>query len=207
MNGVKRSLQTACGPEFTFTTGNKNDLSNWEGLDNGATTTLSSYCVDHNCCGQGASSGTNACRDWNSSSSYEICPNSCNGDNSCRNIASSSNTSTISIETGACNGVDSCTGIAQFAADGSTVKVETLACQGVNACTNIKGDSNVVANVLVEASQCITANACENCGSDSTFTGVFNADPVCCDVVQGETNGNFLDIACNEALSGEYKKN
>ena len=177
MKGVKRSLQTTC-PVFSKTgSGGANNLVNWTGTDSGSSITLSAYCATNNCC-----TGPNACgSNWNTAATYTVCPNSCQGSNSCR-------------------------GIAQSAASGSTIEIEEGACVGISSCENIKGDSSVLANVLVEASQCVTDNACENCGSDSAFTGVFNANQNCCDAVEMESNGNLVDIACHDNISGKKMK-
>ena len=232
MKGTKRSLQ-AC-PVFSYDgSGGVNNLNNWTGNDNGSSTTLKNYCMANNCCGLSSTTPTaNACKNWNTSSStYEICPNSCNGDESCLAIARFANGSTVKIGSDACKGIQTCIGIAKNSSS-ATVEVQMNACDGDNACSNIalegtgsatvevqmnacdgsqackfiRRDSTAEANVLIEASECATASECQNCGRDSDFTGIFDANQSCCDVVNTGENNNFLDTACHESNVPSGKK-
>ena len=173
MDGVKRSLQTTC-PVFTKTgSGGANNLDKWTGTDSGSSITLSAYCDTNTCC-----TGQNACgSNWNTAATYTVCPNSCQGTNSCNGIAKSS-------------------------ASGSAVQIERGACVGQSACQDIRRSSTVVVNIFVEASECTNDNECENCGRDSVFNGIFTANKSCCDAKTGESNGNFFDSACHDDISG-----
>lgn len=253
MKGTKRSLQTIC-PVFSTTVSSNadaNNLNNWTGTDpdTGNSITLGTYCLDNNCC-----SGTDACSNWNTSSTYEICPNSCDGIRSCRAIARDSSSATVKVGSDACKGYHACITIARDSSS-ATVEVQMNACDGDNACSNIalKGTgsatvevqmnackglhacraiardslsatveiqmnacdgvvacqdickfSTYVANVLVETSECVGTSECENCGRDSDFTGIFDTNQSCCDVVTGEDA--FLDSACHESMMPSGKK-
>ena len=258
MKGTKRSLQSAC-PTFSKTAaGGVNNLENWTGTDNGGSLTLKQYCMANLCCGLSSTTLTaDACSNWNDQSTYEICPNSCNGDASCRAIAKNANGSTVKIGNNACTGIQTCVAIARdkssatvevqmnacdgnyacsnialIGNDSATVEIQMNACDGINACrtiaresssatvevqlnacigndacNSIRRESDAEANVLIKASECGSAGQCQNCGKNSDFTGIFDANQSCCDVVNtDESTAGFLDTACHESMMPSGKK-
>jgi len=140
-------------------------------------TTLSNWCSSHSCCQE-----PNACANWSSVATYEVCENSCNGVAVCNNVASSatSNGASIKFDLGSCDGNSSCLSLARYAPNLQTLIVGNNACTENTACYYAATNASSLKQLIIADDQCKSSNGCNQCGADSTFDDTLQLTEQCC---------------------------
>ncbi|GFH44334.1 predicted protein [Chaetoceros tenuissimus] len=105
------------------------DTDDYSAIDESGQSLLE-YCSLNDCCTGGSGQ---ECRDWSPDPqvTYEMCPYSCHGDDSCTGIASDSAAGTVvSIQSGSCHEEGSCHRIAKSSPQVLNIRIEENSCLG-----------------------------------------------------------------------------